>query len=169
MKVAKLKKAKKIQITAQQNYLLMGEKLFMKAKLQPSKSNDGVVWKSSNEDIASVDENGCVTGLSKGKVTITAKTEKSGISCKKRFTVYENKIKSIRLSEKEAVIGLSETRKLTLEKKPNFVTNDQVIWTSSDSSVASVNADGVVTGKKKEKLLLKRLQRQTDRQLPSVR
>lgn len=153
--VDKLKKAKKIRITSQKNYLLMGEKLFLETKLTPSKSNDGIVWESSNEDIASVDENGCVTGLSEGKVVITAKTENSGVSCKKKLTVYENKIKSIHLSEKEAVIGLSETRKLTLEKRPDFVTNNEVIWTSSDTSVASVNADGVVTGKKKGKAVIK--------------
>lgn len=153
--VKRLKKAKRIQITSKEGYLLTGEKLILGVKLKPSKSNDGIVWESSNEDIASVDENGCVTGLSEGKVVITAKTENSRVSSKKKLTVYENKIKSVQLSEKEAVIGLSETRKLTLGIKPDFVTNDQVIWTSSDTSVASVNANGVVTGKKKGKAVIK--------------
>lgn len=155
VKVAKLKKAKKIQITSKKDYILTGEQLILEARLKPSKSNDGIIWESSNDDIASIDENGCVTGLSEGKVTITAKTENSGVYSKKKLTVYENKIKFLKLSEKEAVIGLQDTKKLTLEKTPDFVTNDQVIWTSSDTSVASVNANGVVTGRKKGKAVIK--------------
>ncbi|MCM1179170.1 MAG: Ig-like domain-containing protein [Clostridium sp.] len=155
VEVSKLKKAKKIQILSNKKYLLVGESLLLKTKKKPLKSNDEIVWKSSDEDIAVVDENGCVTGVSDGKVVITAKAKKSRVVCKKKFSVYDNKLKSIYLTEKSMVLGLSENRQLTVKKNPDFVTNDQLIYTSSDSSVASVDASGVVTGKKKGKAVIK--------------
>ncbi len=45
------------------------------AKLDPENSTDTVEWSSKNEDIATVDEKGLVTGVSAGETTITAKVK----------------------------------------------------------------------------------------------
>lgn len=45
------------------------------AKLDPENSTDTVEWSSKNEDIATVDENGLVTGVKEGEAIITAKVK----------------------------------------------------------------------------------------------
>ncbi len=48
------------------------KKLQLTAQTSPESPWPGVTWKSSNAKVASIDYNGLVTGLKKGKVTITA-------------------------------------------------------------------------------------------------
>ena len=49
--------------------------------------NPTIVWSSSDDKVASVDENGLVKALSKGKATITAKSEDSGLTAQCEITV----------------------------------------------------------------------------------
>lgn len=47
----------------------------LKAAVVPAEANQTVVWKSSNESVATVDQTGKVTAVSKGAATITVSTE----------------------------------------------------------------------------------------------
>lgn len=47
----------------------------LKATVVPAEADQTVVWKSSNESVATVDQTGKVTSVSKGAATITASTE----------------------------------------------------------------------------------------------
>lgn len=47
----------------------------LKATVVPAEADQTVVWKSSNESVATVDQTGKVTSVSKGTATITASTE----------------------------------------------------------------------------------------------
>ena len=48
-------------------------------------------WKSSNEDVATIDENGTVTGKTIGYTTITGYNTKKGLKAKAIINVYRNK------------------------------------------------------------------------------
>ena len=52
-----------------------GKTTQLTATLTPSNSTDTVEWSSDNEDIATVDENGLVTGVKEGEAIITAKVK----------------------------------------------------------------------------------------------
>jgi uncharacterized protein YjdB len=55
---------------------------------QPSNaSNRNLMWSSSNENIATVNQNGRVTGVSAGTAIITATTEEGGYSSTATITV----------------------------------------------------------------------------------
>jgi len=63
---------KSISFTATNSTIRIGKDLQMKLKLTPSNaSTDTLEYKSSDETIATVNQNGIVTGVSAGKVTIT--------------------------------------------------------------------------------------------------
>ena len=49
----------------------VGSTLQLRAEMTPEGANDKVVWSSSDEAVATVDQNGLVTGVSVGTVTIT--------------------------------------------------------------------------------------------------
>ncbi len=62
-----------VTITSQQEDLLVGQKLSLRGQVWPWHATDTTVnWKSSDDTLATVDENGIVTALKVGTVTITA-------------------------------------------------------------------------------------------------
>ena len=52
--------------------LIVGKTLTLEAKVLPKEANQGVVWSSTDDKVATVDENGIVTARAKGTATITA-------------------------------------------------------------------------------------------------
>lgn len=69
--------------------LLEGSSDKLNAKVLPEDAtNKKVVWSSSDESIAKVDENGKVTAIKEGKATITAKVEGTDLTatCKVNVT-----------------------------------------------------------------------------------
>ena len=52
--------------------LIVGKTLTLEAKVLPKEANQGVVWSSTDDKVATVDESGIVTAMAKGTATITA-------------------------------------------------------------------------------------------------
>lgn len=114
----------------------------------PSELNESnIIWRSSNESIATVDQNGKVTGITEGKTTIIATINGNRTECE--VTVSSDYVKvtgvSLNKSTLEILLGSSETLIKTIT--PSNATNQDVIWTSSDSNIVSVNKNGKVTAK----------------------
>ena len=98
-----------------------------------------------------MDENGVVTGKAVGTATITATSTvddtKSG-SC--TVTVIEAQgsipVTSVTVTPATTSVQVGKTRSLTATVAPANADNKTVTWRSSDEKVATVNANGVVTG-----------------------
>lgn len=96
-------------------------------------------WKSSNSKIASVNTYGKVTAKKAGTATVTAKIKNAEASCK----VTVNKTK-ITIHKSDTRIERGESLKLTAT-----TSNDSAVtWKSSKTSVATIDENGLVTGKK---------------------
>lgn len=68
-----------VTIKGDETTVQTGQNIKLSASVLPQNATDkGVIWSSDNEDKASVDNNGCVTGLSKGTAVIRAKTKDGG-------------------------------------------------------------------------------------------
>ena len=129
--------------------------------------NQKVTWKSSNTSIATVDANGKVKGTKAGKVTITATTE-DGTTATKTITVKakqttqpstpttpsEVSVTSVKINGSKKEIYVNETLQLTATVEPSDATNKKVTWKSSNPSVATVDANGKVTGVKAGKVTI---------------
>ena len=70
-------------------------------KLEPAEANETFVWKSSNEKIATVNQNGLITGLKKGDCNITVYTE-NGKARKAQLKV--------KVKEYDAVLSMADAR-----------------------------------------------------------
>ena len=71
----------------------IGEKMTLSAIITPEETtNKNVIWTSSDENVATVDENGVVTGVGSGEVTITATTANGKMATKlvKVLTAFES-------------------------------------------------------------------------------
>jgi len=121
--------------------LYMGNKLTLKAKLEPKKSESTLTWKSSKPKVAEVSEKGVVTPKKAGTAVITVKTANGK---KDSITVTVVDVKSVKLKEGKAKT-LKVGKKLTLHAiiSPSKV-KTKLTWTSSDKKVATVSSKGVV-------------------------
>lgn len=125
----------------------VGKKVTVKATVTPANAdNKTLVWTSSNTKIATV-SNGVVKGVKAGRVIITAKTtDDSNISATCTVTV-KQPVTSISLSKKATMYT---GKKLTLKAKvnPANASNKALTWKSSNTKIAKVASNGVVTGVK---------------------
>ena len=107
----------------------------LKATIYPETvSDENIIWTSTNEEVAIVDENGKVTGLKEGIATIEAKTYDGIItqSCKVVVGNPSNAVSSISLNKSSLDLNTNDTAILT-------ASSEDVIWETSNDSVVSVN------------------------------
>ena len=92
-----------------------------------------------------MDANGKVTAVAEGTATITAKAGDKTATCS--VTVKKNVIavESVTLDITYTILNTGETLTLTATVKPDNATDKTVTWSSSNSSVATVDANGKVT------------------------
>ena len=106
-----------------------------------------VSWSSSNSDIVTVDQNGNIVGVSKGNALVTVTTVDGGYTDTCQISVGGYiQVTNLSVSPKSLNLVKNTSAKLTASITPSNATDKTVTWTSQDSSVATVDADGNVTG-----------------------
>ena len=135
-------------ITLSQNTasLHVGETVTLTATVKPDDATDKTVtWKSSNDAVATVD-NGKVTAVALGEATITATTaDGTNLTATCAITVNPIKAASITLSQTTAELFPGDKITLTATVLPENATDKRVTWMSSNSSIATVSEEGIVT------------------------
>ena len=129
--------------------LVEGESQMLTAVVSPSNAdNQKVIWMSSNSSVASVAD-GKVTALKPGKATITVKTDDGGrtATCEVTVNAKVYPVESVSLDRTSAELTEGDELTLAATVKPDNATDKSVVWSSSNSSVASVT-EGKVTALK---------------------
>jgi uncharacterized protein YjdB len=115
------------------------------AEIKPVDANPTITWTSNAPAIVSVDSDGIVTALAAGKATITAKTV-NGFSATCTITV-TIPIDTILITPNELTLPLKGAKALKAEVIPSNATNKTVVWSSSNTAIATVSSSGTVTAK----------------------
>lgn len=105
-----------------------------------------ITWSSSNEDVASVSSTGKVLAVAPGSATITATSE--GKSDQATITVIAP-VSSVTVVPDSISVIVGNTSTLTATVKDgsgNTLSGRTVTWKSDNTGVATVDANGVVTG-----------------------
>ena len=127
-----------------------GTSLTLSATATNKATNDKINWKSSNENVAKVN-NGKVTAIGAGKATIIATTSVTGKASSTTVTVKvpESNSTEIKLNITNVLLDLSGTKttKLVATVLPETTPNKNVTWTSSNNSIVQVDGDGNVIAK----------------------
>ena len=111
-------------------------------------TNKGVSWSSDNEKVATVSSDGTIKGKSEGTAKITVITKDGDFEATINVTIKNVPVNGITLSSSNTTMQTGTTKQLTPTVKPLNATNKDVTWSSSDTSVATVNSNGKVTAKK---------------------
>ncbi len=114
--------------------------------ITPSDAEDkNVRWSSSNTKVATVSSSGVIKAAGNGTCKITATTT-DGTNLSASFNITVN-IKATKITLDKTKIELTtgkETEKITSSIEPS-IANKAVKYTSSNTSIATVSSDGVVT------------------------
>lgn len=140
--------------------LIKGETVRLPYTLKPDSTTFAdVEWTSSNEAVATVDQEGNVeavsgdgTGFSVINVTPVGYLSSSGISASLKVVVSNELVpaQSIAINSTADEVYGGDTLHLTATISPDNATYKTVEWTSSDENVATVDADGVLTAQMTE-------------------
>ena len=118
------------------------------AEVTPSYAdNKRVTWQSSDEKVATVDENGKVTAVGNGTATITATSVSGSYTATVSVTVkIPVEIQKLTIeAEKETLTKIGESTELKVKIEPENADLQKLIWKSHNEKVAIVNENGKVT------------------------
>lgn len=135
-----------ISISSEEETVNVGETVTLTATVEPEDATDvELTWTSSDEAIATVDENGVVSAIAPGEATVTVSCDGLSASCLITVPVPPVKATAIILPTEETVkIGASVDLTATVE--PEDAEEVELTWTSSDEAIATVDDKGTVTG-----------------------
>lgn len=160
-------KATGVKITAPTRSIAAGKKVQLKATVAPSNTtNKAVKWTTSNKKVATVNSKGLVTFNKKAggkKVTITA-TSADGSKKYAKITLrcMKGSVKSIKLSGKTTLKPGKTTKLKAKVTTVNGKANKSVVWSSSNTKLATVDKNGKVKAVKGKKGTVKITARAVD-------
>ena len=128
--------------------LTVGNTETLTATVEPANAtNKAVTWSSDNSGVATV-SNGVVTAVTPGTATITVTAQgdsTKSASCTVTVTAAAVPVTGVTLNKTSTSLYVGGTETLTATVEPSDATNKNVTWSSDDTSVATVDASGLVT------------------------
>ena len=130
----------------------VGESQTLVATIEPSNAtNKKVNWATNDSAIATVDDNGTVTGKGVGNATIIATTADGGkkATCSVKVTASSSPVAvtGVTLDKSTLTMTVGEDVTLKATVKPDDATDKTVTWASDKTSVATVDENGKVSAK----------------------
>ena len=130
--------------------IVLGDSKVLSVTVYPETAKDKTVtYKSSDESVATIDSNGKVTAKKIGTTNIVVTTNDGKRSANVKLTVVEKKISVVGITLQQVALSLKQGENATINYSimPSDATNKDIEWTSDNTSVATVNSNGIVTGK----------------------
>ncbi|WP_051656637.1 Ig-like domain-containing protein [Butyrivibrio sp. AE3004] len=139
-----------ISLNASNMTLGVGASTTLQATVSPA-SGQGVIWSSSDDNVAAVNSNGTVTGLKCGECEIFATTVFGGKKARCRVLVTDGKVKNVEVASSTITIFAGSKANVNATVFPEWASNKGIKYKSSNKSIATVNKKGIITARKKGK------------------
>ena len=142
-----------VKLSATVAELTIGNSKQLTAAISPTNAtNKGVTWSSSNTNVASVSSSGVVVAKGEGTATITVKTDDGGYTAACTIRVSKPSpsvvaVTGVKLSAIGIELPVGGSKRLSATITPSNATNKGVTWSSDNTSVAAVNASGLISAK----------------------
>jgi len=129
----------------------VGDTVKLTIKTEPENSSEKMKWNwaSSDENVATVSRNGVVMGANEGNTTITVTSDKN-LSATAFVTVTPDTVlvESVSFDQPSLSLKVGDTITIRPIVSPDNATNKELVWSSSDESVAKFD-NGKVNALKK--------------------
>lgn len=135
-----------VNITPASPSVLVGKTVQLSAGISMGKSASSFTWKSANDQIATVNGTGLVTGVAPGKVKITATDQETQLSASVEVTVNPVAVQSVTVTPDSTSVEKGKSVSLKANVQPSNATNKAVTWSSKNEDKATVDQSGNVTG-----------------------
>ena len=136
--------------------LKAGETTVLTATVAPANATDqAVTWSTGNAKVAAVDADGKVAAVAQGTTTITVTTKDGNKTAACQVTVLASNSTSVvavtggSLDKTALTLDKGKTTALQATVAPANAANKAVTWTTSNSKVATVDANGTVKAQAK--------------------
>jgi len=129
--------------------LVVGGTEMLYAEIEPSyATNKSVTWSSSDPDVATVSANGLITAKKAGTANITVTTvdgSNKTATCNVTVSASAVDVTGVSLDQSSVSLYVGDTETLVATLEPSNATNQNITWSSTNTSVATVSASGTVT------------------------
>lgn len=137
----------RIDVNIDNTTIQKGESKKLQVTIYPQEANSHKVqYISSNPNVATVDNEGNITGIRSGKVTITVKAEENNVQNQIEITVY-SKVTNIILDQKEIYMQVGDTFQINAGLEPEDANDKNILYSSSNTDVAVITENGIITAK----------------------
>ena len=127
--------------------LIAGQSGTLHATVLPSDAGDrSVLWESSDPSVATVSGSGRVTAVGRGTCVITASSAADPSLTAEATVNVVQRVTGITFTEGSVSLPVRTTHQLSWRVEPSDATNQTLTFTSSNRRVASVDANGLITG-----------------------
>ncbi len=136
-----------VSLNTQAEDMGLNETFQLIATISPSNAAERtLIWSSSNDKVASVDQMGLVEALSFGtaEITVTTKDQSKSAVCK--ITVKPVGVTGIMLDKQDLTLKQGMTYQLEPKVLPSNAANKNILWQSSNPDIVSVD-EGLLTAK----------------------
>lgn len=121
------------------------EQLQLNANIYPAiATSSSLLWQSSNDEVATVDDKGVVTAVGTGDCVIKVTNQKNEVEDSCVVKVNPIRMKSLELSLAEVERYIGEDFSLTASFAPLNSADTTILWASSDSTIAQVADSGLI-------------------------
>ena len=139
-RVVVYKPVTRVTLTASEKSVSVGKTVSLTAAFVPEDATlKQVTWSSSDDKIATVDENGTVTGVKRGSAWITATVKDGGKIHSSMCIQVAQPAEEITLDKPEVTVDTGRSVMLHATVLPANANNKYVVWTTSDEHIARVN------------------------------
>ncbi len=125
----------------------LGQTFQLAAVIEPNEAtNRNLLWSSSDDKVAAVTQYGLVTACNDGEAYIYARSEDGAFaSCKIIVKTYID-VTGIEITQQtHEFLAFGETLNLLCTVFPENATEPDVLWSSSNPSIATVDSNGIVS------------------------
>lgn len=134
----------------------IGESFDLKVTLIPSNGKEIIKYESSNESVATVDENGKIKGVGMGTATILVTVDGSNLKTECKVEVSGNTIiaQDLFVQNERVSIKVGETYQINVTVIPNDTVDKSLTYSSNNQAILSVDENGLVTALSKGRTMV---------------
>lgn len=135
----------KIEVSMENTTLAKGEKKQLNVTISPPEaSSHKVVYSSSNNRVATVDDKGNVQALRSGTATITVRAQENTVQGQINIQVY-SPVTGINLDQKEIYMEVGDTFQINANIEPSDADDKTIVFTSENAQIATIQEKGTIT------------------------